>query len=61
MYNMPTTQAKWLRDMKKSPEQRLRDKFVCEEDHKNYGVNYTEDSAKAWELYVKHHTLKGKK
>lgn len=57
MYNMLSTQAKMLRNMKKTPEQRLRDKFICEEDHKNYGVNYTKDSNKAWKKYKKRANL----
>jgi len=53
MFNMLTTQAKLLRDQKRSKWQALRDKFITEEDHKNYGPDYMEDSAKAWEKFKK--------
>ena len=36
MYNMSSTSAKWLRDGKKSESQKLRDRFLLEEDFKNY-------------------------
>jgi hypothetical protein len=48
---MLTTQARWLRNMKRSKQQILRDKFILEEDHKYFGPNYTEDSKEAWILF----------
>lgn len=55
MYNMKSTQAKLLQNMKKNKHQKLRDKFISEEDHKNYGPNYSIDSVKAWQKYLEKH------
>ena len=51
MYNMLTSQAKLIRDSKRSYKQKLHDEFVTQVDHLFYGPNYTEDSNVGWKLF----------
>ena len=51
MYNMLTSSAKFIRDGKRSYEQKLYDEFVTNISHRFYGPNYSEDAGKAWKEF----------
>jgi len=44
MVNILSTDAKWLQDMKRSPNQKLRYEFSTNINHIFYGPDYTVDS-----------------